>query len=323
MQGELPLLLGEVRRGRRIAQGTWEGWDTRRGHRLLLQTGPVRPVPGVLPMTPSLSGRPHLRSGPIEATLADFLPLDDEPDTAWLGGIVAGTLRALQALHEAGEVHGALGPELIVCSEGRWTLAWTGADAGDRDEDLRALGHLIADIDPVGILAGALDDEPPPSAADAGRLVRRALASELTSRHNELVERLRRISRARRVAGLGAAMRRLVAASPPPRAHGCVRASLDGVVHLVASDGVTVRGGATATTATGHLPLVWSEGRLEVQQARLVLRAWTGRARGDEERRARAQVEMGGDDLALAALVRWLAAAARLRTDTLLLEGAR
>ena len=118
-------------------------------------------------------------------------------------------------------------------------------------------------------------------------------------------------------------MRRLVSAFPPPRAHGCVRAGLDGVVHLVESDGVTVRGGATASTATGHLPLVWTEGRLEVQQARLILRAWAGRARGDEEGRARVQVEMGGDDTSIGALARWLAAVARLRTDTLLLEGAR
>lgn len=54
---------------------------------------------------------------------------------------------ALESAHEAGVVHGALGPAVVVLDErGRAHLAGFGRAEGDRREDVRALGGLLVDM---------------------------------------------------------------------------------------------------------------------------------------------------------------------------------
>jgi hypothetical protein len=68
------------------------------------------------------------------------------------------------------------------------------------------------------------------------------------------------------------------------------------------------------------LPTLYQPGKgLDLAATRVVLRAWARRAGGDESLRAQAQGSWEGSDEDGASLVRWLAAAARLRRAQLML----
>lgn len=343
----LPLLFGTVRRVALVAWDAtttaWDAWDTATGERRLLRLPRRRDAatlarlradaeqPGVLPMEWSEEGVPHLRSVPFDGTLADLLPLADPPGAAWIGRVLAGVLRSLGALHAAGRAHGQLGPALVMDRGGAWEVAWLDPDEGGGAasvaDDLRAFGHLAVAVDPagdLGRLAEGFAEHPPPSAEDAARLLVAGLGAQLAEAHHHVVLRARRMERARRTALLRRLVRRLIAAVPPPVVRGCLRAEADGRAFVVASDGLVVRAGAWAHGgALERLPAVWVRGLLEPGHARAAMRAWSGRAAGDEDARRARNADLGGDDADLERLARWLAGMARLRADAMVLDAKR
>ncbi len=324
----LPPLLGTLRRRRRVAAdettSTWEAWDTVTGERVLLRVAhgaaPLAPLPATvrglpLPLHVVTTGLPHLRTAPVACSLADLLPVDRPPGPVWTARLALGVFAGLSTIHGTGHAHGWVGPDSVVTTTTGWTLAWLGPVEGATPaEDVRAVAHLVASLDPdgpIGDLASGFADAPPPSAADATRLLLHACATTLASEHHALVRRARALGAASGRARLRRLAARLEASVAPPRARGCVAVDTDGVALLVESDGRTVRGardlGTTAPPTSGFG--VWGPAGLDPVAARVLLRAWARREASDP----------ADPDPALAALMRWLAAASRLRVDRMVL----
>jgi hypothetical protein len=322
----LPPLLGALRRRRRVfgdgATSTWEAWDTGTGERVFVRPLPLRdeelraslaalpPLP--LPVVVVPGSHALVRTAPVACCLADLLPIDHTPGPAWIARFALGTFSALAALHATGNSHGWIGAESVVATQRGWTLAWLGpVGGGAPTEDLHALSKLVAALDPtgpIGELVGGFVDAQPPSAADATRLLLHACTAALAREHHALVRRARQLGavsgrlRLQRLAG------RLHAAMPPPRARGCVAVDADGVALTVESDGVEVTGARAllATDPPSARFVVAGPAGLDPVAARLLLRAWAARTPPCE-------------DEAVAALMRWVAAASRLRVDRLVL----
>lgn len=329
--GVLPPLLGTLRRRRRVAEDpattTWEAWDTVTGDRVLLRASRTEaPLDdrcahvSTLPLAVSRSnkGRPHLRTAALSCSLADLLPVDGPPGPVWSARLALGVYAALSAIHATGHAHGWVGPDSVVLTPRGWTLAWLGPVPGaTAADDLRAVGRLVAALDPlgpIGDLASGFAEVPPPSAADATRLLLQACASALASERHALVRRARALGAASGRAHLGRLAGRLHALVPPPPADGCVAVDDDGVALFVKSDSACILGtrellprrseGRPDAAAPGFV--VWGPDGLDPVAVRLLLRAWTRRDAGTAE-----------PDIA--ALMRWLAAASRLRVDRMVL----
>ncbi len=323
--GTLPPLVGTLRRRRRVAEdsatSTWEAWDTATGERVLLRVGHgdaplddrcarLQGLP--LAVTGVTAGRPHLRTAAVSCSLADLLPVERAPGPVWTARLALGVYTGLSVLHETGFAHGWVGSDSVVLTPRGWTLAWLGPVPGATvADDLRAVGELVAALDPsgpVGDLASGFAEVPPPSAADATRLLLHACASTLASERHALVRRARALGAASGRARLGRLAGRLDALVPPPRARGCVARDEDGVALLVESDGVRVQGARElqSTAGAGASFGVWGPDGLDPVSARVLLRAW---ARRDD----------APPEPDVAALMRWLAAASRLRIDRMVL----
>jgi hypothetical protein len=346
----VPAQLGGVRRGAvwavdRISV-TFEGWAD--GERVVVRTlrrgleqDPVwrrrleraaTHFPPSAVLAPSVfvpDPWPHVRCTLGGPSLADFLPAEDQPETSLLARFLSGGLAGLRALHDQGLVHGGLTPQHLVLNEGGVKLAWLDPQlegVGAPSEDLAALGSAVAQLDPerrdpVGDLARGFAEDPPPNAELAEGLLLRTLAATLAGRRHSLALRGRMLSRAGDEARLLRAVRRLAESVPPPEGTYCLRQGHDAVMVVAESDGQRVRGGPVAGLPARFLPTVWSrDGGLEPTGARVLLRAWATRNRGDEDRRAEQAKELGHSDEQAQSLCRWLSAQSRLRAVRMLLE---
>ena len=82
-----------------------------------------------------------------------------------------------------------------------------------------------------------------------------------------------------------------------------------------------VRGGPVGSVDAEFLPQVYTpEGGLDATAARVLLRAWATRNKGDEDRRNRVQEEIEGSDQTASGLCRWVSGQARLRALRMLME---
>lgn len=342
---ELPPIIDGARRLRLLCADavttTWEAWDHRSGRLLMRCLRPMwRRDPVMLrrmaraqvgPEPPRWhpdGDWPHLRADAPGTLLVDRLPAEDPPDARLLARALGGGLVGLGRLHSAGLVHGgSIGVHLVESAAGV-RLVWLDSFAheGGPVRDLVELARAIALLDPhgqdpVGQLAADWVESPPPSARDGLRLLQRTLATALLDARHHLrmtAHLARRQSGRLRLLHLGHALETGVA---PPIGRFCVRAEGGGILVIVESDGLTVRGGASAVPDPRFLPILWVHDRgLDAGAARAVLRAWIKRDAGDEELRAEIQHELGADEAVTAGLMRWLAAQARLRGVLRLLE---
>jgi hypothetical protein len=321
MKPSEPALVGDLRRRRRVhadaRSTTWEAWDVGTGERTLVRLlktdthPPTFDFPGLsLPLTVAGAGIVYVRTAPVACSLADLLPLEVAPGPAWTAHLALGVLGGLAAVHATGHAHGWVGAESVVATRAGWTVAWLGpVPDAHPDDDLRALGLLLGAIDPtgeIGELVGGFAESPPPSAADAARLVVHACSGLLARERHALVARLRGLGKASRRGRLRVMAQRLDRACPPPRAAGILNIDAAGVALRVESDGTRVRGArGPAQGSPGEGFAVWGPGGLDPIGARAVLRAWSA--------------ESPARDEGLQGLVRWLSAAARLRVDRRLL----
>ena len=327
----VPPLFGAFRRGRLVAWDrvttTWEGWDVEAGVRVLVRAARSdtwgRPVPGH-----GLEGKdwPFRVSAPFSCSLADLMPLEDPPDPLWAAGLVTAVLADLEQVHATGHPHGLVMPSMIVW-DGRWHLLDLGnAEPAGVGEDLAELGRLMSIVDPDGFLGDlgeAFLETAPPSAVDARVLLQRALADQLSADHNRLVRRLRGVARGDLIGSLLDLGRRLRSRCPPPMGVGCVQAGAAGSFWLVVSDGHTVRGGPTASMDIRSLPVIATPDHFDAPANRALLRAWQTRRPGTESLRERLQQQLHSTDADVDAILRWLAAAARLRAEMLLVAARR
>ena len=345
----LPGDLDGIRLGRFWAQDpisvTLEGW--RDGERVAvralrpaLRNDPVwcrrlerstQALPGPAVLAPTEFRRdvwPHVVIALPGPSLADLLPVEDAPDTRTIARTLGGGLAGLAALHEAGRVHGGVRPEHLVLTSDGVKLAWLDPvlpiERGAR-QDLADLGRAVAQLDPlgedsVGALARGLAEGPPPTPQLAIELLGRTLGSELADRRHRVAMRRRLVARRSDEARLLRLAHRLADALPPPSGRWCLRAGRDAVMVLAESDGTTVKGGPVAGLDARYLPTVWGSDGLDAVGARALMRAWATRMRGDDDKRADLQRQLGGQDDGAADLCAWLSCQARLRAVRLLLE---
>ncbi len=274
---------------------------------------------------------PHLRITLGGPSLADLLPIeaDDPPDSLQIARFLAGGLLGLESLHAEGLLHGGVGPEHLVQTPAGVKLAWLDPVLPverDPTQDLAELGRTVATLDPtgrdpIGVLARGLAEGPPPTALMAQELLRRAMSAELADRRHRVALRARAVTRRVDETELLRLARRLGAALAPPEGRWVLRAGNDAVMVLAESDGQKIRGGPVAGLDARFLPTVWSEAQgLDAISARALMRAWATRRRGNEERRAELQAELGAEDTGAHDLCRWLSAQSRLRAVRMLME---
>ncbi|MFH1468144.1 MAG: hypothetical protein ABIO70_27405 [Pseudomonadota bacterium] len=349
--GELPVVVGEVRRHTLLAADevstTWLGWHVVSGARAALRC--LRPawrrepvvlrrverglrlsatVPGLAPaLFAPHDPWPHVRWLLPGTPLADLLPAEDPPAMVPFARWLASALETLAALHARGLRFGALDPTRVLLADHRAFLLWLDPfdlGPGDPRADLAALTASLRALDPAGLHPLTQLTQPwiaggPATAAEAARMVQRALADELLAARHRLMLLSRNTARGERAARLYQAVLALGRTLPPPAGRSCLHAGQDRALVLVQSDGCCVRGGRTASL-TATLPLLYAPERgLDAAATRAVLRAGALAHDGDEALRAEVQARWPGDEAGGAALSRWLAAASRLRAAQLLL----
>ncbi|MCB9761716.1 MAG: hypothetical protein H6739_17865 [Alphaproteobacteria bacterium] len=346
----LPATIDGLRVGRLLEQDpisvTVEAWDSERWALRVLRPERRRdPVwrrrlergPALSPGAPLLGPARVVETelGPCVRTwlgglsLSGLLPVEDRPDSVSLARALGGGLQGLAALHARGLVHGRLGPEHLIRGPEGVRLAWfdpvmTGG--WTPQDDLAALGRAVARLDPhqqdpVGVLAAAFAEDPPPNADIAASTLQRTLSAALADRRHRAAFRSKAWKRHADEARLLRLVRRLSDALPPPTGTFCLRAGHDAVMVVVESDGAVVRGGPVAGLPARFLPTVWGPDiGLDATTARALMRAWATRGRGDEARRKQVQAELGASDAKAHQLCRWLSAQARLRAVRMLLE---
>lgn len=349
----LPGVVDGVRRTHLVTHDpistTWEGWDLTSGRRVRIRA--LRPrwrrdpvwlrrlqrtadlvseIPGLLPVRWLPDGDwPHLRVWVNGATLADHLPVEDRADSGRLAAFLGAGLIALNDLHTQGLLHGEVSPLSLVWGPDGARVIWLDPlrrAPGTPQDDLAALGGTVAQLDPdahdpLGAMAHGLAELPPPSADMAELLLRRAMATALADRRHHLAVQARGVAKRGARARLLRATRALSAALPPPQGQVCLRAGHDPVLVVAESDGESVRGGPVGGVPPTFLPHVWNpEDGLDATAARVLLRAWATRARGDEDRRAEVQDDLGSDDALAGGLCRWVSGQARLRALRMLME---
>lgn len=197
-------------RARLYGHGETSWWDAVTmddGVRRVLRLGPTGPES--LDFAPDPAAPNAAWSGPLAGTLAEFLPLSDEPATDDAGLAAAVAAAAIRAGSCLGD--GAALAERFVCVGGRWVLLG-GAEAHPAGS-IR-LAELLLEVDATDSLAlAALLAEPPP---EAGRLLVRALATRLAEERHRLARRAANDRRADATARLRALASRLAGAAPPP-----------------------------------------------------------------------------------------------------------
>jgi hypothetical protein len=340
----LPPLLGAVRRGRLLgadgALRTWEGWDTERGVRVFVQTGPaamLRAVPerGGLGWSRREAPVAHLVSEAVLGLLCEREPLESGEGAQLAVPVALAGVRDLCTLHRAGGVHGAVSARTLVLVErdgrARWALGrWPGMTSGSTEsgstesgtmergrtgtgaeQDWSALGAL------VGTLGDALDVEtfahwPPRDATEAWARVRATLPRELAAARHALRRRALRSTGAMARARLDTLAARLSRAAPPP--------ACDARVETNDGRRFTLRAGADRFEVDdgARVRVVWSrdaEGtdQLDVGAARALVRA-VGRSGGGGA---------GTPTPPARHAMRWVVAALRLHTERVVLEGTR
>ena len=351
-EAELPPIVGGVRRARLIgsdaATATWAGWTEPSGERAVVRIlhprwrkDPVirrrielgvrlaTGIPGLVAMRFAADDEhPHVRYAVQGLPLVELLPAEAPPEPLPLARWLASSLLALQGLHRRGLRAGRVDPELLLLGERRAVLLWLDPlelPAAPLAEDLRQLAATLLQLDPgalhpVGQLLQPWLDCPPEGCGEAVELFKQALADELAAARHALQLRGRATGRGTRAAQLHRACLALARCVSPPPARCCLRADADRSLHLLVSDGRTVRGGVSARVPPAELPLLYSPERgLDAGAARALLRAWARREDGDEAARRDAQSRWEGCDEAGGALARWLSAASRLRCAQLLL----
>ncbi|MEZ4235777.1 MAG: hypothetical protein R3F59_06355 [Myxococcota bacterium] len=188
--------------------------------------------------------------------------------------------------------------------------------ARDRGEEEPEPGGLLLDeagVGREGLLARlrALAEHDS-TAADAGILVRAALAESLAARRHALFAAWRGTEHRARAARQLARLSRLGAALRPPPGLGAVGLDVDGEVLAVRSDGAEIRWGA------GEGELLYDEAQgFRPAVARHLLRTRAARPPIDALDRS-----IGGDPAQTDAICRWVAAGLQLRTVRLLLQRA-
>ncbi len=350
----LPAEIDGVRRIRLLSYDalttSWIGWDLASGGRAAMRC--LKPgwrqdpvalrrvatgvrlaagTPGLAPMRWCPHGDwPHVRYDLPAPPLSEYLPVEDPPDLRALARWLVLALLPLHGLHQRGLVLGGLAPDQLLLGPERPSIAWldpigTTSAGGGAGEDLSDLARCLVALDPWGDhplveLIRPWIRSPPASAPEAIDLVRRALADQLLAERHRLALRGRSTDRGARAAHLLRAANRLQLAMPPPAGRACLRAGHDSTLHLVQSDGRSLKGGAAAGVPPHGLLTLYGPGRgLDAQGARSLLRAWNQRQDGDEQRRAAIQERWGAAERQAEDLVRWLAAAAKLRRARLVL----
>ena len=346
----VPRTIGRLRRRRLLHHDalstTWEAWDTQTGQPAWLRV--LRPrwreVPALVrrferhsPATDLLGFEPCV-PGPLPhrvlrtpgVPLSAVHPLAEEPGMSLpdRAASLAFGLAGLQALHAQERCLGVPVAEwLLVGPRGpRLVDADHFGAPDDPHADLRSLGEAVVRMapdatDPIASLARTWADRPPPTADDGAILVGRAMAAHLAHLRHQLARARRVDHKARRVARLSRLLARLSAVERPPVGSACLAVTGDGMHVMVHSDGRSVVGGPVPSPVHEELPLVWSvDGGLDPVAARLLMRAWSQRAQGDESRRAAVQEALGDAATDAELWGRWLSAARRLRSARLLLD---
>lgn len=283
---------------------TWEGWDTMTGERVLLRTWASRATPRFVQSAPFVCSLADLDPRRfVDPTAGESGPVAiiDPPSTSWSATILLSVLQALVPIHAAGHQHGWISPRSVVATRAGWTLLWLGP-VDDPGDDMRALATLLPAEDPLTDLVAGFVDHPPPSIADAAAIVLRACTDALAAEHHALVARARALGHDYGRSRLSSLAHRLAAFGPPP-ARGLL---LDGTLEVVSEGGrVRASHGPRGGPFDPGFDVVGPTG-IDPVATRAVLRA-----------------AGATPDPALAPLVRWLAAASRLRTDRMLLERGR
>ena len=349
----VPVTLGQLKRTRLLDSDristTWDSWELASGKRHATRV--LRPsirkdpiwrrrlargarvatdLPGILPLSSDTQGDwPHIWVPVDGLTLFDLLPAEDLPDALYLARFLAGGLKGLKSLHDNGLVHGQLSSKKLVLTANGVGLIWLDPfleEEGSPQQDLKALGEAVAQldpqaIDPVGSLAHAWAEEPPPNSEMAAGILKRTLANHLAESRHRLLMRSRHLSAREGEARLLRAVRALSGSLAPPATQVCLRAGMDSVLVVAKSDGTRVEGVGLAGLPMRFLPEIWSpEKGLDASASRMLLRSFATRRTGDESRRAEIQAELGATDLQAEQLCRWLSAQARLRATAKLLE---
>jgi hypothetical protein len=325
----IPPSLGVYQRGKLVAwdklTATWECWDSESGTRALVRAARAdawgKPLPGHgLPMGDSW---PVLTSLGFHYTLADLLPLEEPPEPIWVARLAITLLASFEELHTKGLTHSQLGPSVVVWDGLCWRLLepqMLGQKvAGDPRDDLARLGRILAVADPEGVLGdlgSSFQDDPPLNLQMATRLVYKALADILASQHHILVRRYQR--KKDQVKLLIALCERLKSVLPPVGT-GCVSVGAAGSMYLLASDGRQVRAGPAASFDLSQLPVIAGGGRVDSRANRALIKAWNTRKLEREEARKEVQRRLESTDKQLDRVMRWLAAAARLQAEQVLI----
>jgi len=328
---------------------TWTAWRPETGERLLIRCLHTRwrrdPVllrqlqrDLALPEHPSL----HVGSSRVDGDhaynqlvlggprLREILPMDgtDEGDPLIMSQVLAGGLSGLGALHREGLAHG---PELVAhlfFNSGLMGLAWLGrfGEGQPAASDISTLARASLELSthglqPIRQLAESWVQDPPSRADDAGLLLQRAMASTLLDARHRIWMAHRHMHRRTRISRLAVAVRQLQQVLPPPVGRVCLRAQRDGQLVIAHGDGQGLFGQAISDPQSTELKPVFRPGQaLNPVASRFLLRAWAMRHRGDEERRAGVQAELGSSDSEAEAMMRWLSGMTRLRSAGLLLR---
>lgn len=156
----------------------------------------------------------------------------------------------------------------------------------------------------------ALALHPPETVADADRIIRAALAENLTARRHDLAARWQQTWHRNQESRLYDAVERLYAALGPPEGRGAVSVDLEGRITVVESDPRQIRWGperaaeAVFDREEGFYPIV----------ARRLLRA-----RAVSPPNPSLDARIGGSPQSTDAICRWVAAGLKLRTVRMLL----
>jgi len=346
----VPTTLARLRRRRLrhhdALSTTWEAWDTESGRPALLKV--LRPrwraVPAMVRRFERQTNHAALcafgpcNPAPIHHRVLDspgiplsaVFPLSDEPAVSLpeRAAAFAFGLAGLQTLHADSRSLGAPVAEWLTVGPAGPRLLDTdhfGAPF-DPHADLRSLADAVLRLapeatDPIATLARTWTERPPPTADDAAVLVRRAMAAHLARLRHQLARSRRMDHKAHRLGHLSRLLGRLAAVERPPVGSACLAVTDDGLHVMVRSDGRTLLGGPVPSPVHEELPLVWSaDGGLDPVAARLLMRAWSQRQTGQDDRREAVHAALGSSATDAGLVVRWLSAARRLRSARLLLD---
>ncbi len=312
----VPTRFGPYKRSQLLAWDrsttSWEAWDTISGHRVHMVVGTWTPPsrPGVLEWAPAAAG--VWVSPPIELSLSDLLPDIGEDPLLCAQVLVA----AVQSLPDP---YGTLSAATLVRHRGVWKVS--GIPGGEVLEGAAGVGRIAALFGADGEALSELTESPHVGIDTIEHMLRTELSDRLVAQVHRLRRRPAVAARGRRSAKVRELAERLATAVRPPAGRGCLAANADGSVALIECDGDVLRGGVRGS-ATGDAPLgvLWRAGELDGHAVRPLLRLWSSRRQGDEDRRAEVQARIGGDDDFVERTLGFLRTSAHLRVDRMLLN---